>query len=241
MRKTEDLTGKTFGKLTVLHQTDQRKYGNILWECLCDCGNTAFATTSNLLAGRVRSCGCLQVKDLTGQRFGKLVAIRTTEKRQNTQMVWECLCDCGNTVFVRSSNLTGGVTRSCGCLLKEELTGKRFGKLLALRPTKERRSGNVVWECKCDCGNMAYITAANLLGNRSRSCGCLKKGRKIGEDIAGQKFGWLTAVRPTEERLGTNVIWECVCECGNIAFASRGNLVTGRSRSCGCLRKKKAR
>ena len=124
MRKTEDLTGKTFGKLTVLHQTDLRKYGNILWECLCECGNTALATTSNLLAGRVRSCGCLQVKDLTGQRFGRLIALKPMEERKNGYIVWECRCDCGNTSQIRGSSLLSGAVLSCGCLRRERMTQK---------------------------------------------------------------------------------------------------------------------
>lgn len=234
---SKDLTGKRFGNLTAVRPTDRRQSGNIIWECACDCGKTALVSSANLISGRIRSCGCLLIRDLTGQRFGKLTAIRVTDERQNTQTVWECVCDCGNTVFVRSSNLVTGITRSCGCLLKAELTGQRFGKLTALRPTEERQKGNVVWECRCDCGNTAYVAAANLMGNRIRSCGCLKKQSRAGSDIAGQKFGSLTAVRPTEQRLGTSVVWECVCDCGKTTFASRGNLITGKSRSCGCSRK----
>jgi len=36
----------------------------------------------------------------------------------------------------------------------KDLTNQRFGRLIAKRPTKERRSGSVVWGCKCDCGNL---------------------------------------------------------------------------------------
>lgn len=126
------------------------------------------------------------MKDLAGQRFGKLVAIRPTEQRNRGAIVWECLCDCGKTVYVVSSKLSTGATKSCGCSRKEsakkraleniaDKTGQRFGRLIAVRPTEQRRQGSVVWECICDCGNTAYV-AGNMLGcGNTSSCGCLRK------------------------------------------------------------------
>ena len=63
-----------------------------------------------------------KAKDLTGQRFGRLVAIEPTEKRKNKHIVWKCACDCGNFVIVPSSNLLSGRTKSCGCLQKENFS-----------------------------------------------------------------------------------------------------------------------
>ena len=60
---------------------------------------------------------------IEGQRFGKLTALRPTEKRIGSSVVWECLCDCGNTVFVARSSLKNGNTRSCGCMRKEKKKG----------------------------------------------------------------------------------------------------------------------
>jgi hypothetical protein len=55
-----DLTGKRYGRLVVL----ERNYGTktTSWVCVCDCGNRHIATTSNLNAGHVKSCGCLQLE-----------------------------------------------------------------------------------------------------------------------------------------------------------------------------------
>lgn len=39
MPKEIDMTGKRFGKFTVIKKAGHSKYGKILWECLCDCGN----------------------------------------------------------------------------------------------------------------------------------------------------------------------------------------------------------
>jgi len=59
-----------------------------------------------------------KIVDLTGRRFGKLVALRIREPR-GRRMVWICQCDCGKTSEVMSAQLTFGKTRSCGCLIGE--------------------------------------------------------------------------------------------------------------------------
>ena len=57
-----------------------------------------------------------RIKDLAGQRFGRLVVQRMTEKRIRRNVVWLCVCDCGNCVEIRGGDLQSGRTRSCGCL-----------------------------------------------------------------------------------------------------------------------------
>lgn len=53
-------------------------------------------------------------KDLTNQRFGKLVAIKI-DKKIDGRNYWLCKCDCGNTKVVKSSTLGSGAVISCGC------------------------------------------------------------------------------------------------------------------------------
>lgn len=54
--------------------------------------------------------------DLTGLRFGKLVAIQTVSKAKSGNWIWECQCDCDKKVNVNGSKLKSGHTKSCGCL-----------------------------------------------------------------------------------------------------------------------------
>ncbi len=54
--------------------------------------------------------------DLTGQRFGRLTAIRRMGCNKHRQSFWECRCECSNTVTVMLNSLIAGNTRSCGCL-----------------------------------------------------------------------------------------------------------------------------
>lgn len=57
--------------------------------------------------------------DLTGQRFGRLVVVEDSEERSQRNVIWVCLCDCGNQTKVSSRALRGGDTMSCGCLHSE--------------------------------------------------------------------------------------------------------------------------
>jgi len=54
------------------------------------------------------------IKDITGQRFGRLVAVKVAG-RIRRKFAWECACDCGNTIRVVGTNLRSGNTKSCGC------------------------------------------------------------------------------------------------------------------------------
>lgn len=53
-------------------------------------------------------------KDLTGQRFGSLVALSKAPSR-NAHTYWLCQCDCGNQKEIQTSHLTSGASTSCGC------------------------------------------------------------------------------------------------------------------------------
>ncbi len=56
-----DLTGKRFGLLTVIRDVGRRiKAGSILWECLCDCGNTSVVPADSLRWKETQSCGCVR-------------------------------------------------------------------------------------------------------------------------------------------------------------------------------------
>ena len=63
--------------------------------------------------------------NLTGQRFGRLVAVERSASSQNGKTQWLCKCDCGNDTVVLSTNLVRGLTHSCGCL-NREIASARF-------------------------------------------------------------------------------------------------------------------
>ena len=191
-----DLVGQRFGRLRVLAPAP-RNNRKARWFCVCDCGNFSAVDGNAMAKGKTRSCGCLRkdvsraymlgpnrprggappIKDMTGQRFGRLVAQEAVGRR-NTESLWRCLCDCGNEALVRVSVLTRGDAVSCGCYRRElsvargrDYRGLRFGRLRVLaRSPRPRR-----WFCVCDCGNFTETMAVNLVSGSARSCGCLAR------------------------------------------------------------------
>ena len=122
--------------------------------------------------------------NLTGQRFGELVALRVAEKSESPnpkKRFWVCRCDCGKETIVLTSYLTSGHTKSCGCrratamakTMATNLKGQKFGKLTVLEATDERASdGCIMWKCKCDCGNIHFVNTNSLKNGDIQSCGC---------------------------------------------------------------------
>ncbi len=180
--------------------------------------------------------------DLAGRRFGMLTALEPLEERDQGCVIWKCRCDCGNIVFRKSSQLRTGVRTNCGCkpvkIIREDLSGRRSGKLTVIGPTGENYRKRTLWECRCDCGNTVYTITQYLKDGTTKSCkNCQKENRPI-RDITGQKFGILTPLYPTEKRdRNHSVIWHCRCDCGNEAEYSCGDLQRGSYISCGCLKR----
>ena len=61
-----------------------------------------------------------KLKDLTGQRFGRLVAISLSGRNKHGHILWRCLCECRNYTVVPQGHLSSGHTKSCGCLFSTE-------------------------------------------------------------------------------------------------------------------------
>lgn len=125
----KDITGETFHLLSVIRHLDVNDKRKDLWLCRCECGKAIVATRSDLIHGRKRSCGASihRYIDITGQRFGRLTAIKEMGTTESGDKNWLCQCSCGNKVVVRSYTLRKGLTRSCGCL-RRDLGKERFSK-----------------------------------------------------------------------------------------------------------------
>lgn len=127
--------------------------------------------------------------------------------------------------------------------MKNDLTGMRFGRLVVLGDSGDRKSGyHVAWECICDCGNKTYAEKKSLVGGFVKSCGCLKKERT--KDLTGQKFGLWNVIKRLPKGNKPQTLWEVKCDCGTIKALRASSLIHGESKSCGCnmreLAKKRA-
>lgn len=131
----------------------------------------------------------------------------------------------------------------CGISRLIDLTEKRFGKLVAKEFIK--KNNKIYWKCLCDCGNTCVIQSWELI-NKRRNCGRCEKvvvrGSRTEEDITGNKYNYLTALRKGDDYISPNgkktYKWWFKCDCGNEKLISKYAVTSGRTKSCGCLAKK---
>lgn len=131
MPKFIDLTGRAFGKLTVLRRAENHILPNgkprTCWICQCSCGNQIIVSGQNLRQETALSCGCSRrehfrkpTKSIVGNQYGKLTVVSQANtkitKTGQHKIMWNCRCECGSVVIVEGSQLKSGKTQSCGCL-----------------------------------------------------------------------------------------------------------------------------
>lgn len=125
--------GCKFGNWTVIERAEnaQDKAHSSRWLCECRCGRRKIVYSQFLRDGRSTSCGCSKSKDLSGKRFGKLVALSLLPSggKARSGAIWTCRCDCGNTVEVGENELTKGHVKSCGCLIHRKCIKQNGGRL----------------------------------------------------------------------------------------------------------------
>lgn len=181
--------------------------------------------------------------DLTGQKFNRLLVLEKTESKHNKTR-WICQCDCGNTTIVNSQQLKSAEIKSCGCYNLEklsertliDLTGKRFNRLLVLSRGKTVGK-SVYWNVICDCGIEKQVLGGHLKSGKIQSCGCFHKesaSERRALDITNQRFGILTALESVGKNIRGNIIWKCLCDCGNYKEIVGSHLISGNTKSCGC-------
>jgi hypothetical protein len=123
--KPINLEGQIFGRLLVTKYHGKRGRER-LWECICDCGELTIKQTNNLRSGRSKSCGCFKSEaisnkknvDISGRKFGRLTVIdRCSDDNIKSISAWNCICECGKLIKVRSSKILH--QNSCGCARKK--------------------------------------------------------------------------------------------------------------------------
>lgn len=113
----EDLTGKKFGKWTVL-SFSRRTEKITLYNCKCECGTEREISAYKLIKGKTKSCGCSRTKDMTGKKIGMITFFEKVGMNENREVIYKCQCDCGNIVN-KTRNDVIHHSKSCGCFKKE--------------------------------------------------------------------------------------------------------------------------
>lgn len=101
MVKAIDLTGRKFGRLTVMRRDGVAINGNALWLCQCECGNVCTVNSYNLRSGVTKSCGCLS-RELSRKRLME-------QKRQWRNNNLHFVHDASSYHQIRTNNRTGVV------------------------------------------------------------------------------------------------------------------------------------
>lgn len=175
--------------------------------------------------------------DLTGVRFGKLIAIRKGLGKK-----WLCACDCGKEKEIDQGNLRSGASKTCGCgqvnnKPQMNLNGQRFGKL-KITGFHKISNGQKFWKALCDCGRESSCYQSDLINNRKACCGCTIPIKEAYRDLTGMKFGRLLVLNKAVRKARRNsVYWSCLCSCGNITEVQGHKIRTGRTKSCGCYKR----
>lgn len=135
----------------------------------------------------------MALKDLTGQKFGRLTVIERAptyiSQKGGHVTKWKCLCECGKEVVKSSYDLRHEDNISCGCYKKEhpyfkDITGWKMwehgfpqSRVKVLYRTKQNKIKNWMWMCECQCEKKTHfeVSGGNLLSGHSLSCGCLMK------------------------------------------------------------------
>lgn len=125
-----------------------------------------------------------------------------------------------------------------------DMTGQKIGKLTVLERDTSKTGQAAYWICKCNCGNIVSVRGSNLRDKNhpTQSCGCLSKQKKQIDttSLLNKRFGRLLVIKrdlSVEIGHGKESRWICKCDCGNIVSILGKSLTSGRTKSCGCLRK----
>jgi len=113
--------------------------------------------------------------DLVGQSFGNLTVLKLDNQPKSGwkrhHRWWVCLCDCGKTTEVPTYKLLAGLSKSCGCRIRNSLKSKRFGKLIAIERILDPKTDILKWRCRCDCGEERLVHTNQLSSGEAHDCG----------------------------------------------------------------------
>lgn len=185
--KFEDLSGKKINMWNVIEYL-----GDGMYLCRCDCqpknGEVHIVSKWDLTSGKSTNCGCVRSQKISDRNSNSRIKLEGT-----TINDWEvleyigdkhykCKCSCGRIKEVAASDLTSGVSKSCGHNNGKnrivDISNQRFGKLIA-----REYVGSKLWRCECDCGNITLVYKQNLLNKSTQSCGCGRTEGVQEEDI----------------------------------------------------------
>lgn len=195
------------------------------------------------------------IKDITGQKFNMLTAIREHGHDKRGKTLWEFRCDCGKTVINLRTCVVNGITKSCGCLKNNGSENRKHGDsktrlykvYYSLRKKSETENVPICtdwysgyeafrdWAYKNGYTDKARINRKiTERGFTPENCFFSTEGYR--KDLSGKTFGRLKVLGFSRiDTQSHHSLWNCECECGKIFEVVGNALLTGNTKSCGCL------
>lgn len=113
-----------------------------------------------------------------------------------------------------------------------EIIGKKFNKLTILKIDSRTERKVLV---QCECGKIITKYKSDVIHSRSKSCGIGLCSERV-KNLTNLQFGYLKVIRL--ENIGKRgALWKCICDCGNATLVRSNSLISGNTKSCGCLQK----
>ena len=148
------LQNQQFGLLIAISKvkTDGKTY----IVCRCECGNESNYLPDPLRAGKRKRCDeCIsfsvkfnrKIKDLTGERYGKLSVVKLDTSYTGKGSSWICRCECGNVLSVKQQRFSAKNKAHCGCVPQNYAARKRRISSIpldAIRSIVASRGGTIV-------------------------------------------------------------------------------------------------
>lgn len=187
------------------------------------------------------------MKNIKGERLNNFVITKYLFTSKNYAPKWECKCLlCGRISKVSYYVWKDGKKGKCKCQRFgsrfKDISGKKYGRLTALELSKITKRGSY-WSCLCRCGNTKIISLNALESKNTISCGCYAKeqtSKRSIKNLRGMRFGILKVIKRGENYINNNgktfPKWLCKCDCGNKKEIRATHLLSGATKSCGCLK-----
>ena len=134
-------------------------------------------------------------------------------------------------VFIGYNGRLVSYYKKLGYQLYQDYDNKKYFIIHPWDLLKESKI-NIIIKCpKCfEFRNIEFRSIFKAKTLLCKSCSSIK-------DLSTKKFGRLTVLKDTGKRSNNHVVWECLCICGNITEVLSSSLLSGNTRSCGCLQR----